>query len=121
MITSRFSYATTRVGFGSPFATGGTGSSALQRLKSQRAAMASHAAAAQANLASSASSLTGAQQNRISGLGTLAAQAGLARIQAEAKAKSIAMTAQIDQAQQALDAARAAGGFSSGSTVDTLA
>jgi len=105
MISGRFSYASTRVGFGSAFGTGGT--TAWQKLKSQRASIANNLASAQANLASITSALASAQQDKIAGLGTLAATAAIARVRAEAKAKSESLTAQLDSAQKALDSANA--------------
>lgn len=104
MMPSRFTYASTRVGFGSPFGSG----NALQRLQSQRAAMASNLASVQAKLASVSTSFATAQQDKVAGLGTLAAQAAIARVQAEAKVKSVQMTQQIDKAQRALADAKAA-------------
>ncbi|MBI1204181.1 MAG: hypothetical protein GC182_16900 [Rhodopseudomonas sp.] len=100
MIGSYFKYATTSVGFGS------IQNSAWQRLKSQRAAMASNLASAQSTLNSITSSFASAQQDKITGLGTLAANAAIARVQAEGKAKAAALTKQIDSAQSALNDAK---------------
>jgi chromosome segregation ATPase len=101
MIASRFKYASIKVGFGS------TQNNAWTKLKSQRASIANNLASAQANLASITSALASAQQDKIAGLGTLAATAAIARVRAEAKAKSESLTAQLDSAQKALDSANA--------------
>lgn len=106
MISGRFSYASTRVGFGSAFGT--TGTTAWQKLKSQRASIANNLASVQANLASITSALASAQQDKIAGLGTLAATAAIARVRADAAAKSAAITKQLDSAQKTLDEANAA-------------
>ena len=100
MIASRFKYATTKVGFGNHQNSG------YQKLKNQRAVIANNLATIQANLASITSALNSAQQDQISGLGTLAAKAAIARVRADAKAKSDALTAQIDSAQKTLDDAK---------------
>lgn len=100
MIRSYFRYAGTTVGFGS------TQNSAWQKLKSQRAAMASNLASAQSTLNSITSSFSSAQQDNITGLGTLAANAAIARVRADAKAKAATLTAQIDSAQSALKDAK---------------
>jgi hypothetical protein len=47
--------------------------------------------------------LSGAQQNRITGMSSNAAQAALARIQTDAKAKSAEITKQVDSAQSLVD------------------
>jgi hypothetical protein len=80
MISGRFSYATTRVGFGSPFGAAGGGGSQWQKLQSNRAGIANSLASAQSALASITSSLAEAQQQRIEGLATLAARADAARV-----------------------------------------
>ncbi|OYY07594.1 MAG: hypothetical protein B7Y70_14325 [Rhizobiales bacterium 35-68-8] len=100
MIRSYFKYAGTTVGFGS------TQNSAWAKLKSQRAAMANNLASAQSTLNSITSSFSSAQQDNITGLGTLAANAAIARVRADAKAKAATLTAQIDSAQSALNDAK---------------
>ena len=100
MIASRFKYASVKVGFGASHNT------AWQKLKAQRASITNNLATTQANLASITSALASAQQDKISGLGTLAAKAAIARVRADAKAKSEALTAQIDSAQKTLDDAK---------------
>ena len=101
MIASRFKYASIKVGFGA------TQNTAWNKLKSQRASIANNLASVQANLASITSAFASAQQDKIAGLGTLAAQAAIARVRADAQAKSAAITAQIDSAQKTLDSAKA--------------
>ena len=104
MISSRFTYATTRVGFGSGI--GSTSGSAWQKLKSNRASIGASLASAQSALASITSALASAQQDKISGLATLAAQAAIARIKADADDKKDVLLKQIDGAQKALDDAK---------------
>ena len=100
MINSRFTYATTKVGFGPAL---GSGTTALQNLQSKRAALASSLAATQSALASITDAMSSAQQDKISGLATLAAQAAIARVQADAKAKAAEITKSLDSAQKSLD------------------
>ena len=102
MIRSYFKYAGTTVGFGS------TQNSAWTKLKSQRAAMANNLASAQSTLNSITSAFSSAQQDHLNGLGTLAANAAIARIKADAAAKGAALTKQIDSAQSALADAKSA-------------
>ena len=66
--------------------------------------------------------LANAQQNQISGMASNAAHAALNRVQAVAKAKSAEIVNQIDNAQNVLDTAKAAGSSSATATVlDTVA
>ena len=51
--------------------------------------------------------MSDAQQNKITGLTLLAAQAGMKRVQDMAKAKAAIMTKQIDDAQRVVDSAEA--------------
>jgi dihydroorotase len=99
MINSRFTYASPKVGFG-------TQSASLQKLKASQSRIASSLASTQSTLASITSSFESAQQDKIDGLATLAAKAGIARVQAQAKAKSAEITKQIDSAQKSLDASK---------------
>lgn len=62
----------------------------------------------QAALTAANSRFAAAQQNRISGLATLAAKAGLARINAKRKAQSASMLKQIDSAQASMNQAKVA-------------
>ena len=62
----------------------------------------------QAALTAANSRFAAAQQNRISGLATLAAKAGLARINAKRKAQSDVMLKQIDAAQASMNKAKVA-------------
>jgi hypothetical protein len=65
-----------------------------------------------------------ANQNKITGLSTLAAQAALKRIQDMGKAKSAEITKKIDSAQQLVDTARSSSLTSAGGTstmLDTVA
>jgi hypothetical protein len=105
MINSRFTYASVRVGFGSAF---GSGSTAWQKLKSNRAGIASSLAATQSALASFTNAMSSAQQDRISGLATLTAKAAIARVQAAAKAKADEITKKIDSAQKTIDGSKSA-------------
>jgi len=109
MISGRFNYATTRVGFGSPFGAAGGGGSQWQKLQSNRAGIANSLAATQSALASITSALSNAQQQNIDGLATLAAKAAISRVQADAKAKAAEITKQIDGAQKTIDDAKKAG------------
>ena len=61
--------------------------------------------------------IAGALQNNISGFASNAVQAAVARIQADAKAKSVEMTKQIDDAQRVLDATKASTGSGGVNTV----
>ncbi len=92
---------------GITFGYGGSGSSAWQTLKAKRAAMGASLGAAQANLAAITSAFASAQQDKLTGLGTLAANAAIARIKADAQTKKDALLNQIDGAQSTLDAAKA--------------
>jgi hypothetical protein len=56
--------------------------------------MANNLVSAQATLNSITSAFSSAQQDKITGLDTLAANAAIARVQADAKAKAAALTAQ---------------------------
>jgi hypothetical protein len=51
--------------------------------------------------------MSNAQQNKISGMSTVAAQAALKRVQGMAKAKSTEITRQIDSAQRLVDTTQA--------------
>jgi hypothetical protein len=106
MIGTRFTYATTRVGFGSSFGTGSN--SSYTNLKTQRARIGASLANTQATLNSITSAFATASQNNIDGLATLAAKAAIARVKADAKAKAAEVTKQIDSAQAALDSAKSA-------------
>jgi hypothetical protein len=77
--------------------------SAWQTMKANRARIAASLSSAQSNLSSITSAFASAQQNRISGLGILAANAALARVQAEAKAKSTEILTQIDGVQKTIN------------------
>jgi len=55
--------------------------------------------------------MSAAQQNRISGLSTLAAQAGIKRVQEMANAKAAEVTKQIDSAQSVVNASTASEDF----------
>lgn len=64
--------------------------------------MANNLASTKATLTSINSAFSSAQQDKINGLGVLAANAAIARIKTEAAAKSKVLTDQIDVAQNAL-------------------
>ncbi len=103
MINSRFRYASPKVGFG-------TQSASLQKLKSSQSRIANSLASTQSMLASITSSFESVQQSKIDGLATLAAKAGIARVRADAAAKSKEITDQIDSAQKSLTDAKSAKG-----------
>lgn len=81
---------------------------ALQDLQARRAGIAASLSSTQAVLTSITAAFGTAQQNNISGLGTLAAQAALARVKAQAKARSDTILTQINSAQSTLDSAKTA-------------
>jgi hypothetical protein len=96
---SHFRYATTKVGFG------GAGASAATTASDNTAKITSLLATTVSG-ASSSSPFESASQDQISGATTLAARAGIARVQAAAKAKSTEITKQIDSAQKSLDTSK---------------
>ena len=96
---SHFRYATTKVGFGAAGASAAT-------TASDSAAKVSSLLATSVSGASSSSPFESASQDQISGASTLAARAGIARVQAAAKAKSTEITKQIDSAQKSLDTSK---------------
>jgi hypothetical protein len=98
---SRFRYASTPVGFGA------AGSSVASTAK-DTASKVSSAMATSVSGASSSSPFESAAQDRISGAATLAAQAAMARVNAQRKAKSNELLKQIDSAQAQVDQARIA-------------
>ena len=98
---SRFRYASTSVGFGA------AGSSVASTAK-DTASKVSSAMATGVSGASSSSPFESAAQDRISGAATLAANAAMARINAQRKAKSNELLKQIDGAQAKVDQARIA-------------
>jgi hypothetical protein len=67
--------------------------------------------------------MSGAQQNKISGMSLNAAQSALTRIQALAKAKSSEITAKIDSAQALVDSTQATVSPTTGTStmLDTVA
>lgn len=96
MIRSHFSYASVRTGFGS------AGAASYRAWQSDNARVSSAITTAETG-SSSTSPFDGALQDNLSGLATLAANAAIARVQADAKAKSAVITQQIDSAQSALN------------------
>ena len=98
---SRFRYASTSVGFGA------AGSSVASTAK-DTASKVSSAMATSVSGASSGSPFDGAAQDRISGGATLAANAAMARINAQRKAKSNQLIKQIDAAQAQVNQAKIA-------------
>lgn len=96
---SHFRYASIRAGFGSAGASAAaTASSNTDKIKSLLATSVSGA--------SSSSPFESASQNQISGASTLAANAAIARVKADAAAKSKEITNKIDSAQSALNDAK---------------
>jgi hypothetical protein len=98
---SHFRYATTTVGFGT------AGTSAASTAKDNSSKISSLMATA-ASGASSSSPFESASQDNISGGSTLAANAAIARVNAQKKAKSAELIKQIDSAQATLDQQKAA-------------
>jgi hypothetical protein len=96
---SHFRYATTKVGFGA------AGTSAATAASNNTAKISSAMATAVSG-ASSSSPFESASQNNISGSATLAAQAAIARVKADATAKSKEITDKIDAAQNSLNDAK---------------
>jgi hypothetical protein len=95
MISSRFRYASVHVGFGS------AGAASYKAWQAENSRVSSAITTA-ATGSSSDSPFDSALQDKITGAATLAAQAGIARVQAAANAKSTEITDQIDSAQSAL-------------------
>lgn len=93
---SHFRYATTSVGFGA------AGASAATKASDNTAKISSLLATSVSG-ASSSSPFESASQDNISGSAKLAAQAAIARVQAQAKAKSEYITKQIDSVQKTVD------------------
>ena len=91
-----FRYATTRVGFGA--------AGSLGRLRGRQTTQPRFQSllATSVSSASSSSPFESASQDNISGLATLAAKAAIARVKADAAAKSRRDNSQIDSAQKAL-------------------
>jgi hypothetical protein len=102
MIKSHFSYTSVRTGFGS------AGAASYQRWQANSARVTSAITTA-ATGSSTLSPFDGAQQDKISGLTTLAAQAAIARVKADAAAKSKEITDRIDAAQKSLTDAKSTG------------
>jgi hypothetical protein len=100
MISSRFHYASLRVGFGS------AGTAAYQAAQTNNSKINS-AIATGLSGASSSSPFESASQASISGSSTLAAHAAIARVNAQKKAQSVALLKQIDSAQATLDQQKA--------------
>ena len=97
---SHFRYATTKVGFGS------AGTSAASTAKDNSSKVSSLMSTA-ASGASSSSPFESASQDNISGAATLAANAAIARVNAQKKAQSAALLKQIDSAQAQIDQQKA--------------
>ena len=97
---SHFRYATTKVGFGS---AGTTAASTAKENSSKVSSLMSTAASG----ASSSSPFESASQDNISGAATLAANAAIARVNAQKKAQSAALIKQIDSAQAKIDQQKA--------------
>lgn len=97
---SHFRYATTKVGFGS------AGSSAASTASSNTSKISSAMATAVSG-ASSSSPFESASQDNISGAATLAANAAIARVNAQKKTQSAALIKQIDSAQAKIDQQKA--------------
>lgn len=97
---SHFRYASTSVGFGT---AGSTAASAATTNTSKI----SSAMATAVSGASSSSPFESSAQDQISGASTLAAQAAMARINAQRKVQSKALLKQIDATQAAMDQAKA--------------
>jgi hypothetical protein len=99
MINTR--YASIKVGFHANQNTG------WEKVKANRARLGQAMASTQSALSASTNAFSSAQQDKISGLATLAAKAAIARVQADAKAKKEDALAKIDGAQKAVDDAKA--------------
>lgn len=97
---SHFKYATTKVGFGS------AGTSAASTAKDNSSKVSS-ALATSVSGASSSSPFESATQDQISGASTLAANAAIARVNAQKKKQSEALLKQIDSAQATMDQQKA--------------
>ena len=97
---SHFRYATTKVGFGS------AGTSAASTAKDNSSKISSLMSTA-ASGASSSSPFESASQDQISGASTLAANAAIARVNAQKKKQSAALIKQIDSAQATMDQQKA--------------
>jgi hypothetical protein len=93
---SHFRYATTKVGFGS------AGASAASDASTNTSKISSAMATAVSG-ASSSSPFESASQDNISGGATLAANAAIARVNAQKKAQSVSLLKQIDSAQATID------------------
>lgn len=96
---SHFRYATTTVGFGT------AGSTAATTAKDNSSKVSSLMSTAVSG-ASSSSPFESASQDQISGASTLAANAAIARVNAQKKAQSKSLLKQIDSAQAAMDQAK---------------
>lgn len=77
--------------------------SAWQELEYQRVRRAAYMKDMRARMDAVNSALMGAQQSKISGIATLAAEAALKRVQEATKAKTEQTINQIDETQTALD------------------
>jgi hypothetical protein len=97
---SHFRYATTKVGFGS------AGASAASDASTNTSKISSAMATAVSG-ASSSSPFESASQDNISGGATLAANAAIARVNAQKKAQSVSLLKQIDSAQATIDQQKA--------------
>ncbi len=98
---SPFRYASTKVGFG-------TAGQSAANAATDNTAKISSAMATSVSGASSSSPFESAAQDKISGAATLAANAAMARVNAQRKAKSNELLKQIDAAQAKVDQARIA-------------
>lgn len=96
---SHFKYATTKVGFGTASTTAAT-------TAKDNSSKVSSLMATAASGASSSSPFESASQDQISGASTLAANAAIARVNAQKKKQSAALLKQIDSAQAAMDQAK---------------
>jgi len=100
MIGGYFRYPSIKVGFGSAGA-------AVYRAAQSTSSKVSSAMATAAAGASSASPFESSAQDQISGGATLAAQAAIARVNAQKKAQSASLLNQIDGIQAQVDQAKA--------------
>ncbi len=82
--------------------------SAWDKMKANREKLGASMSATQSTLAAISNSFAQVQADQISGMANLSAQAALSRINAERKAKSVAMLKQIDGAQASIDQAKIA-------------
>jgi hypothetical protein len=101
MIGGYFRYPSIKVGFGSAGA-------AVYKAAQSTSSKVSSAMATATTGASSASPFESSAQDQISGYATLAAQAAMARINAQRKVQSNSLLKQIDSAQAQIDQAKIA-------------